>query len=73
MERSRTIRGCDVYAILVRFAPGEADLAAARRLIDPGAEFTSFEDLIRVCPPERIGLGFGRLAALAGPLFGEFE
>jgi len=62
-----------VYAVLHRFAADDVDLAAARRLIDPGAQFVSFEELVLACPPEQIGLGFGRFAALAAPLFGEFE
>ncbi|MDH3227334.1 MAG: hypothetical protein OEM67_09645 [Thermoleophilia bacterium] len=73
MPGSRPIHGCDVYAALRRFAVDEVDLAAARKLLDPGEQFNSFEELVQACPPEQIGLRFGRFAALAAPLFGEFE
>jgi hypothetical protein len=73
MPDSRAIHGCDVYAVLRCFAADEVDLTTARRLIDPGERFSSFEELVQACPPEQIGLRLGRFAALAAPLFGEFE
>ena len=59
--------------MLKSFGADQIDLTAARRIIDPGREFDSFDELVGACPPEQIGLSFGRFAALAAPLFGEFE
>ena len=70
---SPEIHGADVFAALQRFGDGDADLNAARKLIGPGDVFDNFEQLVRACPPEKIGLAPGRFAWLLEPLFGEFE
>jgi hypothetical protein len=33
----------------------------------------SYEDLMRRCPPDALGISAGAHAAALGPLFGEFE
>ena len=73
MFGSREIHGADVLAAMKRFGAGDVDLDVARELIGPGDVFDSFEQLVRACPPEKIGLVPGRFAWLLEPLFGEFE
>ncbi|WP_217914595.1 hypothetical protein [Miltoncostaea marina] len=73
MDPERRITGDDVAAALR--APGgeRADAAALRRRVAPDDAFGSYEELLRACPPEAIGLSSGAHAALFAVLFGEFE
>lgn len=74
MPGGRPILGRDLHAALRTFRPGDAEAAAALRAAVPGdAAVGSYEELVRACPPERLGLSSGAHAALFGPLFGEFE
>lgn len=64
--------GCDILAVVDRLAPDieTAELAAR---IAPDREFAGLDDVVRALQPPFAGLTAGRLAALLGPLFGEFE
>jgi len=73
MPGGRQISGRDVIATMQRFSPGRGDQAALRAVVRPRQRFSSYDELARAVPPERIGLTSGEHAALFGPLFGEFE
>lgn len=73
MPGGRQITGRDVIATMARFSAGRGDEAALRAAVSPWHTFSSYEELARAAPPERVGLTSGAHAALFGPLFGEFE
>jgi hypothetical protein len=74
MPGGRPIHGRDLQAALRTSRPEAADAAAALRAAVPDdAAVGSYEELVRACPPERLGLTSGAHAALFGPVFGEFE
>lgn len=73
MPGGRQISGRDVIATMERFSGGRGDEAALRAAVSPWQRFSTYDDLARAVPPERIGLSSGAHAALFGPLFGEFE
>jgi hypothetical protein len=73
MPGGRPIHGGDVRAALARFGPEGARLDELRALVGDDDAFWTYEELLRACPPGRIGLTSGAHAALFGPLFGEFE
>lgn len=66
------VHGDDVQAAL---ALSGAEGAAARvpGLLGDHRVVTDYEDLLRRCPPEALGISPGAHAAVLGPLFGEFE
>jgi hypothetical protein len=68
MPGGREITGADVLAAL-RVAGAPRRDAPVR----PDDVFGSYEDLLRACPPARVGLSPGAHAAALAPLFGEFE
>lgn len=73
MDEERTITGRDLQAVLERFGPPGAGARALRAAVPDHDEVSSYEELVRRCPPERMGLTSGAHAALFGPVFGEFE
>lgn len=73
MPGGREISGRDVQAALRAFGHGAGDERALARAVAPGDTFASYEDLVRACPPQAVGLTSGAHAALFSPLFGEFE
>lgn len=73
MPGGRPISGADVLAVARLAGAPALDAAALAGAVRPGDEFSSYEDLVAACPPERIGMAPGAHAALFGPLFGEFE
>ncbi len=73
MPGGREISGGDIHAALRNLGPGRGDLAALCAAIGPEETVATYEDLLMVCPPARIGLTAGAHAALFAPLFGEFE
>lgn len=65
--------GSDLHAAL-RLARGDsAPLAALRAAVAEDDIVADYEELVRICPPERTGLSPGAHAAIFAPLFGEFE
>lgn len=68
----RSIMGCDVVALVARLAP-DVDVRELSARIAPDREFPRLDELERALRPPIAGLTPGRLAALLGPLFGEFE
>lgn len=66
------VYGCDVRAALAHFGGGEAAELVGAWLPD-GESVETYEELVDMCPPERIGLTAGLHAAILAPLFGEFE
>ena len=73
MPGGRDISGRDVRAALRAFGGRAGDEDALRAAVAPDDSFASYEDLVRACPPEAIGLTPGAHAAIFSPLFGEFE
>lgn len=73
MPGGREITGRDVHAALREFGGGAGDERALRAAVSPWDTFAGYEDLVRACPPEAIGLTSGGHAAIFSPLFGEFE
>ena len=73
MPGGRHISGRDVHAALRAFGRGAGDERALRAAVAPDDAFASYEDLVRACPPQAIGLTSGAHAAVFSPLFGEFE
>lgn len=69
---STDVMGCDVRAALARVGDGAAAGRLAPLLADHDT-VGSYEDLLRRCPPEALGISPGAHAAALGPLFGEFE
>jgi hypothetical protein len=65
--------GRDVHALLAAFGGDRGDAAALRAAVAPDDSFEDYGDLVRACPPARMGLTPGEHAALFAPLFGEFE
>jgi hypothetical protein len=73
MPGGRQISGRDVHAALRAFGGGAGDQGALTAAVAPDDVFASYEDLLRACPPEVVGLSSGGHAAVFSPLFGEFE
>jgi hypothetical protein len=73
MPGGRAIMGSDLHAAL-RLARGDpAPLEALRAAVAEDDVVASYEELVRMCPPERTGLSPGAHASIFAPLFGEFE
>lgn len=64
--------GCDVIALVRRLAP-EVDIAQLAARIPADREFARIDEVACLLRPPVGGLSPGRLVALLGPLFGEFE
>ncbi len=73
LDPGAPVVGRDLRAALRRFGPPDADRPAFARAVADTDAFFTYEDLLRACPPTRVGLTPGRHAALFAPLFGEFE
>lgn len=73
MPGGRTITGRDLQAALREFGPPGADAGALAAAVPDDDAVVGYDDLVRRCPPERLGLTSGAHAALFAPLFGEFE
>ncbi len=73
MPGGREISGADVRAAATSTGGAAADRDALRAAVGPDDLFASYDELLRACPPSRIGLSPGAHAALFAPLFGEFE
>lgn len=62
----------DARALLRRFCP-EADADEFARAVADHAPFRTVDELLKACPPDRLGVPAARLIGLWSPLFGEFE
>jgi hypothetical protein len=69
----RALTGADVIARAASVGLDPDVIARIVEILDPAAEITGPDELVRLAGPARIGMAPGRWAHVFGPLFGEFE